>query len=174
MKLVIIIVTSLNLSLFAKDKLYSIDCIQGLWVNISSKSEYQNERRIAVNFKNRQLLIYYEIGKESSTFELFEYMVGFTHKNPNSDSLKIKDIKPDGKFFVTVFEAKNTGEFTIDFSIEPMFNCDKESYYYENMGSGSPFDYNKITKLPTLVLNLLVKRCTKDNRDYFQEYNISR
>ncbi len=139
-------------------------CLTGYWEkkdkDFTTYLIYKNNKNLSIQVNNETII---SIGVN---------IIGFQNIL-STDTVFFKNLLLSGKYYTVISEnlyLKNKTYVTnSNFFIAKEFECDEESLY---IYSGTPFDYNRIQKLPTNVIILLKKKSESLNRNYIEEFSI--
>lgn len=152
----------------AQDKIQSkLSLIQGIWENIMNND---NEKSFVITKGMNSLNFTYMDDLKKLDFPLGETIKGFQDRISGSDSINVKSLKEDGKYYTVIFkeDIRNKGwVHSSDFITPEDFECDGQNM---SINGGQLVEYAKIDRLPNLALKMLLGRGKLDKRNYLKEY----
>nr|WP_288931395.1 hypothetical protein [uncultured Allomuricauda sp.] len=152
-----------------KDNNSMLDCIQGVWQPINSENKGLIEYTIYDSFNSVSISYTPEKELESMIFTtngFYDFENGYNL----SDSLRVSDLKKNGRCFVWFFsEDVSVDEWAQLGGVQEDFICDDGII---EMSDNAMTILKKKKYLPYAAYNFLKERGKKDNRDYTNKFHI--
>lgn len=146
-----------------------LDCIQGVWQPINSKNTGLIEYTVYDSFNSVSISYTQEGGLENTIFSkngFYDFEDGYNL----SDSLRVSDLKTDGRCFVWFFsEDINDDGWAQIGGVQEDFICDGNTI---EMSDNAMTILEKQKYLPYTAYKYLKEKGNKDSKNYINEFKI--